>query len=431
MKKTKEKTIINDEEKLRNKNRRKKIILKTVVCIVSVIVVFIGICAVISLIGNSANMKKAQSFENAGTEQLKLENYSDGCWNIYSDDDINVMQLTDVHIGGGCFSMSKDAKAINAVASMITAEKPDFVIVTGDLIYPIIFQAGTIDNSNGAILFATLMESLGVYWTVTFGNHDVEVHSLYSKEELVKILSEYPHCLIGNVGGIDGGSNQVFNVINSDGVITRSLILLDSQAYVDGYIPGISYKYDNIHDNQIEWYKQTVLDLNSRNENVISSFNEEKQNKYASLNIVPTSVFFHIPLAEYRDAWNEYVENDHNDTENVTYNYGLAGETGEKVYCGNGEDNLFEYMLELNSTDTVFCGHDHYNIFSVDYKGITLTYGMSIDYLAYIGIKNQGSQRGCTMITYGAQGDVSIIPENYYQDKYVSVYEKESVEMQF
>ena len=33
--------------------------------------------------------------------------------------------------------------ALNAVAAMVTAEKPDLVIVTGDIAYPVPFQAGT------------------------------------------------------------------------------------------------------------------------------------------------------------------------------------------------------------------------------------------------------------------------------------------------
>ena len=56
-------------------------------------------------------------------------------------------------------------------------------------------------------------------------------------------------------------------------------------------------------------------------------------------------------------------------------------------------------MLELGSTIGVFCGHDHYNNMSLGYKGIRLTYGMSIDYLAMPGIENDIAQRGAELIT--------------------------------
>ena len=43
-------------------------------------------------------------------------------------------------------SIKKDAMAINTVATMIRVEKPDFVVVTGDISYPVPFQAGTFNK---------------------------------------------------------------------------------------------------------------------------------------------------------------------------------------------------------------------------------------------------------------------------------------------
>lgn len=60
---------------------------------------------------------------------------------------------------------------------------------------------------------------------------------------------------------------------------------------------------------------------------------------------------------------------------------------------------MFDVALELNSTKAFFCGHDHYNNMSLEYKGIRLTYGMSIDYLAMPGISKDTKQRGGTLIT--------------------------------
>ena len=316
-------------------------------------------------------------------------------------------------------SIGKDKKSLNAVAAMISAEKPDFVIATGDISYPVPFQAGTFNNKSGAKLFAELMESLGVYWTAAFGNHDTEAYSYYDREQITEFYSSYPHCLLqSGPDDVDGSGNQVFNIVNSDGIITRSLIVVDSHSYIDGDIFGIEWKYDNIHDNQIEWYENTIKELNAKNaEKAVST-------------AVPSSVFLHIPLSEYKDAWTEYAANGFKDTENVKLNYGTAGETGEIVYSGIHEDGFFEKMQELGSTDSVFCGHDHLNNFSVKYKGINLTYSYSVDYLAYIGIKKLGSQRGCTVINIAPDGSIDFSAQNYYQDKYVSYYPKEEVTMQ-
>lgn len=87
-------------------------------------------------------------------------------------------------------------------------------------------------------------------------------------------------------------------------------------------------------------------------------------------------------------------------------------------------------MLELDSTKGVFFGHDHKNNFAAEYKEIQLSYSYSVDYLAYIGISKEGAQRGCTIINIKPDGTFTSKLENYYQDKYVTLYEKESVTMQ-
>ena len=140
-------------------------------------------------------------------------------------------------------------------------------------------------------------------------------------------------------------------------------------------------------------------------------------------------MFIHIPLTEQKDAWFEYMDNGYADTADAQLVYGVAGEKDPYVYCGAGEDRMFESILEQGSTQAVFFGHDHKNNFAMNYKGVQLTYSMSIDYLAYIGIYKEGAQRGCTVIDVKPDGSFVSKIENYYQDKYVSLYEKESVTM--
>ncbi len=418
---------------MRNKTESKKgkKALRVLAIILAGIVAFTGITTVISVIGLDANTNKAQQFPAVGTE-LKIEEKGNGVWNIYSDKEIKVMQLSDTHFGGGWMSIKKDSMALNAIAAMISTEKPDLVIITGDMAYPVPFQAGTFNNKSGARLLAELMETLGVYWTASYGNHDTEAYSYFDREDITEFYSQYPHCLVREgAENVDGYANQVFNVINSDGIIIRSLFTLDSHSYVDGDILGIMWKYDNIHENQIEWYKSVIEENNKHNQMKISASSQSDfGQKYAQQLSVPSSVFLHVPLNEYKTAWNEYADNGYKDTADVRFNYGKAGESGSIVYPGLYDDNFFETMLELGSTDTVFCGHDHLNNFSVNYKGIDLTYSYSIDYLAYSGISKLGAQRGCTMICIDESGEITYGAENYYQEKYTSHFEKEEVTMQ-
>lgn len=401
-----------------------KIFLKIIGIIVSVVVLFCAVTSLITVVGKNSNMKKIESFE-----QVKIENQlvpvedENGYWTFTTDRDFKVLQLTDIHIGAGWLCHGKDLKAINAVAAMVTAEKPDLVIITGDIAYPIPFQAGTNDNLAAAKLFAGLMEKLGVYWTVAFGNHDTEIYSKYNREEIAQFYenSGFRYCLFkSGPEDVDGYCNNIINIKNSKGEITQSIFTFDSHSYTEHDIFGIGWKYDNIHENQVEWYRDCVKKLTDYNKSVSDMKNP-----------VPSSTaFFHIPLKEYQDAWYEYLNNDFKDTENVKLIHGVAGEGGIIVYPGDGEDALFEAMLELGSTKGIFCGHDHENNFSLDYKGIQLSYGMSVDYLAYIGISRRGAQRGCKVITYSPDGSFTSQNENYYQDKYISQFQKETVNME-
>lgn len=395
---------------------------KIIGIILGVIVCFVVVTALISVIGNRANLQKVRSFPQVTYEnQLVPEKDAHGNYSFVTDQPLKVLQLTDVHIGGGWMSLKKDAMSLNAVAAMVTAEAPDLVIVTGDVGYPVPFQAGTFNNKSSAKLFAALMEQLGVYWTLGFGNHDTELYSYYSREKMSEFYQDeaYTYCLFQpGPEEIDGFGNQIVTVKNSRGVVTQLLYVLDSHSYTGGDFLGILWKYDNIHQNQIDWYKETLAAYNKENADL------------GAAGTVKSAMFFHIPLTEYKDAWYEYVENGQKDTDNVKYVYGTAGESKKVVYCGVGDDNMFETIRELDSTQAVFCGHDHLNNFAVDYHGVRLTYGMSVDYLAYPGIYKLGSQRGCTVITFAPDGSFTAEPQSYYQEKYTSFYEKEDVTMQ-
>lgn len=415
-----------------------KIILKILTALLVLIAVLGIIAAIANAVTKKANLNLARSFDAVRYESRITPTDTDGYCTFTTDEDLKIMQLTDVHIGGGFMSAKKDAMAINAVAAMVTAEKPDLVIITGDIAYPVPFQAGTFNNKTGAEIFASLMETLGVYWAPCYGNHDTESYSFYSRKDISEFYSsdELKYCLFqAGDDAVDGYGNRAILVKNTKGVITQSLILFDSHSYTDGDFLGAMWHYDNIHDNQIEWYSSLVKSLNEKNAEVIEtaySTDEEKAAAMEKFGTVPSLAFYHIPSEEFKLAWQEYIANGRQDTENVKYYYGTAGESGEVVYCGIHPDDLFETMQTLGSTKGIFCGHDHLNNFSMDYKGIRLTYGFSVDYLAYSGIYKIGSQRGCTLITLTPDGTFDCVASNYYQDKYQTLAgnQKESVTMQ-
>lgn len=405
----------------------KKII--AVICGVILLIAILAVAAsaIASSIYSKKNMELASSFDKVEKEDpLTPEKDENGNWCFVTDREFKIMQLTDIHIGGGWLSAKKDAQALNCIAAMVAREKPDLVIATGDITFSFPDKAGTLNNLTAAKMFAKLMDKLGVYWTVAFGNHDAETCSFYTLEKLGEyyMSDELGYCLYTpGPEEVDGYGNQIINVKNSKGLITQSLIMFDSHSYPGAF--GIGGKYDNIHQNQIDWYRKNIEELNSYNAEVLNelpsgslAYQEDTYKNVKSL------AFFHIPLMEYDTAWSEYENSGFKDTENVKYVY---GEKNENVCCGAEDDMVFETMLQLGSTQGIFVGHDHVNNYSLDYKGIRLTYGLSVDYLAYKDIDKKGDYRGCTMITIYPDGKFDCRAENYYQDKYTPKYEKESV----
>ncbi len=399
------------------KQRAKKAgkILLILLLVIAVIAAAVAVVNVVSYSSNRTFIKEAiqpVSFE----EQLEPE-LMDGHYTFFTDREFKIMQLTDIHLGGGCMSTQKDNMAINAVAAMITAEKPDLVVVTGDIAYPVPHQAGTLNNKSGAVTFAQLMEKLGVYWCNVYGNHDTELYAYHSRKDISKNVygnkEKYPHCLFqAGPDEIDGEGNYVINIRNkTTGDIRQSLFLFDSHSYVDGDYFGFMWKYDSVHENQVQWYRDTVKALTEENGGA-----------------TPQSLaFFHIPLPEMKEAAKEYQENDFQDTENVKYFEGVLGENDMVICSGVYNYGLFDAFKETGSTQGVFFGHDHLNNMSLSYKGIRLTYGYSIDYLAYPEIFKYGLQRGCTVITVKPDSSFDCHHENYYQDKYQATGEKETV----
>ena len=152
----------------------------------------------------------------------------------------------------------------------------------------------------------------------------------------------------------------------------------------------------------MEWYKNEILRLNEEEGKTVSSLG-----------------FFHIPLQEYKTAYDLYEQG----SDEVKYFFGSNDEKMiNKICASDYPSDLFPVAKELGSTKGFFCGHDHYNNMSLEYEGIRLTYGMSIDYLVMPGIARDTKQRGATLITSHKDSSIDIeqIPltsiEKYYED---------------
>lgn len=299
---------------------------------------------------------------------------------IAGEDDFRILQLTDIHLGGSAFSSFKDYKALEACRKLIEYAKPDLVVVTGDLVFPVGLFSLSFNNSAPVRQFAAFMRNLGVPWAFTFGNHDTEAMASANREEICALYEALSYNTSGTLlypyvqPDIYGRSNQLIRIENPDGSLRQALFLIDSNDY---YSPGLN-EYDCIHDDQVCWYAERIGALRGEYGEQVSSM-----------------LFFHIPLQEYRTAY-ELLEQG---SDEVRRYFGEIGETMiSPICCSELPSALFDTAVELGSTRAMFCGHDHYNTISMEYMGIRLSYGMSIDYLAMPGIGRRTEQRGAELI---------------------------------
>ena len=304
--------------------------------------------------------------------------------------DFRILQLTDIHLGGGVLSFSKDEKALKAVYALLKETKPDLVVVTGDLSYPVGLSSFSFNNTAPVQQFAAFMRNTGIPWAFTYGNHDTEnlasatEHTLNEVYESLSWKTSHTLMYPYTKPQITGRNNQVIEIREQDGSLNYALFLIDSNAYTGA---GFS-KYDYIHDDQVEWYRDEVLRLNAE-----------------AGYVVPSLVFFHIPLQQYKTAYELYEKG----SDEVTWFFGENNEPAKRrVCCSEYPSKMFDTAKELGSTKGFFCGHDHYNNMSLEYQGIRLTYGMSIDYLASPGIARDTAQRGATLIVIGRGGKMEI-----------------------
>lgn len=131
--------------------------------------------------------------------------------------------------------------------------------------FPLGLFSFSLNNHTPVMEFASFMRNTGIPWAFTYGNHDTESIATYSKEDLDLLYQSLAYKTSKNLlypytqPKITGRNNQLIEIRNSDGSLKQALFLIDSNAYTgDGF-----NKYDYIHDDQVEWYKEQVLKLES------------------------------------------------------------------------------------------------------------------------------------------------------------------------
>jgi len=404
-KKEKKKFSFKFNKKVKSKAEQKRNKKRTVIIsIVLAVVIFISsIPFIANAVTRAIHRNQLALFTPAVVEsQITPGKEVDGNWAFVAARDFKIMQLSDLEIAAGFLSTMEDSSAFNAIETMISMETPDLLVVTGDLVHAAISKSGTANTMAALKIVANMIDSLEVYWTVTLGEDD-EMGTASRKEVAEYLASEELEYCIFELGdeSVDGYGNNIIKIKNVEGKIIQAIYSFDTHGKSD----------EAIKPSQIEWYKSSLEKLNEENKEHLKDGETTK-----------TLAFMHKPLEEYKLG---YEATKTQGADNIKLFY---GHVKEDVGVSEKSDNLFETMLELKSTQGIFCGHDHLNTMSMEYEGIRLTYCGSIDYLDYDGIDTLGKQRNCTIIDVDLENSTfDCRSENFYQDRYISYFEKGAV----
>lgn len=244
------------------------------------------------------------------------------------DKTFKILQFTDIHWSQ---TSKNSAKTVKTMQTVIKKEKPDFIVLTGDLVTEAPAKKGWLEMTK------TFQEAK-IPWTVTFGNHDEE-HNL-TKKETYDILKNLRY-FIGENEKVSGVLNFDLPVISSKSDKPAAVLyFLDSHHYT--FNPKLG-TYDWIKSDQIEWYRKKSTDYT-------------KQSKTQ----IPSMMFFHIPLLEFN-----FVAKDKS----------TIGDQFEGVASPEINSGLFSALIEQKDVMGVFTGHDHDNNYIGTYKGIALGFG--------------------------------------------------------
>lgn len=271
-----------------------------------------------------------------------------------------IAQFTDIHWKDGS---GKDQLSRAVMEQVLRHEKPDLVVFTGDIIYTGYVSAGErvcTDPVKALLEAVDTVESAGIPWAYTFGNHDAEPESPATKEDLMKAILGTTHSVTPPASDQGPGTYKL-EVLGADNQVSAALFILDSgnRSPLSG-LEGYAW----VGRDQIRWFEQESLALP----------------RLADGKAVPSCAFFHIPLPEYREMWETQV---------------CYGHRYETVCCPPLNSGLFAAMVELGHTLGVFVGHDHVNDYWGELHGIRLCYGRASGHHTY---GREGFPRGARMI---------------------------------
>ena len=302
------------------------------------------ICAAIMFCASSV----AFADDNLVTEPLHFN----------EDGRFRIMHITDTHLHDDNVDNS-----IRLIELACDAEKPDIVMLTGDLA-----PEDTYDHTAKLVdRLMSVFESRKIPVAVSFGNHDSE-NGAYTREEMMSLYNSYSCSIsIDDGDALTGCGTYLVPLTSHNGDDTVfNLWVFDSGDY-DG-----EGHYANVAEDQVKWYKEKSAEIEEASGRKIYSL--------AFQHIIVPEIY---DALEEKDYWTAFsYEHLYNDGEYYRFskdytNYGMLHEYPCPGYYNHGQ---FDAMVERGDVLAMFTGHDHTNAFGVNYKGIDIVNSLSTRY---------------------------------------------------
>ncbi|WJY68248.1 metallophosphoesterase family protein [Corynebacterium auris] len=317
--------------------------------------------AALSGFGSSASAQSSlpglsshQGGGEAAPAGLPLAFNSDGTFKIVQFNDTQDDHLT-------------DRRTIEFMGAVLDQEEPDFALINGDVITggpetpEQVYQA-----LNNVVM---PMESRGIAWAITFGNHDEdsveEAGTGVYERHMADFVRQYRHNLNPPAGDRHYGHSDAQLLVagaREPGVAKFAIWLLDSGNYLPSSDPVRGNDdvpdYDYIRPAQIEWYLAASREAERR-------FGRK----------VPGLMYFHMPTYEHRDMWYggpaRSAEIHHLAAKQA---FGIEGVKNEDVYYGSFNSGIYAAVRDRGDVIGIYCGHDHINSYTGTYFGVELGY---------------------------------------------------------
>jgi hypothetical protein len=283
---------------------------------------------------------------------------------------------------------------IKLIESALDRSEPDLVVYSGDQIWGKRNFKGNKSEVKRVLSELTHpVRDRHIPFAVCFGNHDRQVG--LTNEEQFDIYKTLDGFIGESQSDIDGVGNQCIEIKDND-EIKYLLYLIDSHS-------SLKVGYDNVHENQIEWYRAT------------------RDNYEKTLgHLVPSVVIQHIPVCEVFELLTKVKRTKRgsvrgfrtHDGEYFVLNRdrvnsdGFMKESPADPQVNSGE---FSALKEKGEVKGIYFGHDHNNSFHGDIDGIDVGYTQGAGFNVY----GPGIDRGVRVIDLFTDGHLETYDLRY------------------